>query len=440
MSRFRTPEPQLDRNFSTQENQLQNLPSQSPPKFGLTANPIQKKDETPTEPTQKEIDQRNQGLVSRAPATKNFAQNLIQDDFYESGECIINTPFCKVEMDVPSVAFKIRFINKYENYALAQQMLRVVPREYRSRLAVEVVRHMTERELKDTHLGLLNDLKSFMLQRNWGQEVTEAEKAQYDRLNCVISEWTDEKGQFIEMMKKDRLSTEEIAKAREYIESLSDGWQKEDYFLQLQEKVEYVNQRNVTEYAGEEYFGGSCNLSSLAMAVSYMGASIPAKYKSMEGFPETGIVEQLDFVRRQETTADRTDKAGWEAVSKALGLNTTMYWNKTKGKDWWTENIHANHLAKGHGVMCSINGHITRIQSITDTGIVTDDPYGESTLGAGSARDWDNINDTDRTDMDEPATPWAARRLGHGDVGEDHVWPWANVKTHEFLWIAAFSK
>jgi hypothetical protein len=67
---------------------------------------------------------------------------------------------------------------------------------------------------------------------------------------------------------KPRLTTEEIATARVRIDAMPAGPAKVEYYVRLQEKVQYINQRNISSYVGENASGGSCNLTSLAMCMS----------------------------------------------------------------------------------------------------------------------------------------------------------------------------
>ena len=81
------------------------------------------------------------------------------------------------------------------------------------------------------------------------------------------------------------------------------------------------------------------------------------------------------------------------------------------------------HLAAGEAVMLSIDGHICRLQAVTDAGLVADDPFGHSTLGKGASRGWAGTN------VKGDAT---------SNKGEDITWPWSEVEIHAMLWIAWF--
>jgi hypothetical protein len=236
-------------------------------------------------------------------------------------------------------------------------------------------------------------------------------------------------------MAKPRLTTEEIATARVRIDAMPDGPAKVALYTQLQEKVQYINQRNVGTYAGENAGGGSCNLTSLAMCMSYLGLGIPDTYKTMPGFPTTNIVEQLEFIRRTENLGARTTMAGWGGVATAVGaVKTDLVFDQVKNRAWWESNVRDAHLNAGHAVMTSIHGHIIRIQAVTEAGVVVDDPYGASKLKAGQSRGWDGKNDSSRADLQ-------GSNKGVGEtVGEDHVWPWADVEIHNFHWIVAFAR
>ncbi len=115
---------------------------------------------------------------------------------------------------------------------------------------------------------------------------------------------------------------------------------------------------------------------------------------------------------------------GHDAVEWAV----TMPWNgRSRSRGACNK-----HLGAGHSVLCSLNGHIVRVQATTASGLVVDDPFGASKLtassykfstknrGRGTGKEWDPTNDTNE--------------------GEDHAWSWQEVESHTFGWIYAFSR
>jgi hypothetical protein len=114
-----------------------------------------------------------------------------------------------------------------------------------------------------------------------------------------------------------------------------------------------------------------------------------------------------------------------------MGVQHEIFaWNVKQGKGWYESNVAEKHLRKGHAVMMSITGHIVRIQAVTEGGLVVDDPYGKSKLNAGKERSFKTANQSE----------WKGKKEGAANEGEDNVWPWAEVKAHQMLWIAYFIK
>ena len=307
-----------------------------------------------------------------------------------------------------------------------------LPGNHRDNLAYAMADKVDDTTLGTFDKGLLermaSELDGMWNTTNWG-----ANYEMRDRINQILGNWEDAAAKFSRLWQKSTLTLEEVGEAREYIESLTDPSLKAQYYLELQEKTQYFDQRENSDYVGEDPTdGGSCNLASLGMCLQVLGLGIPSSYQNMDGFPSNeNFIHQLEFVRRNTAGAGaRTTRDGWEKVAEACGATShEVAWNKTAGKDWFDTNVKDAHLAKGHAIMTSIHSHIVRIQAITSSGIVVDDPFGESKLKAGTARGWDDRNESDLHGKDD----------GNGDVGEDHVWPWADVEKSEFFWIFAFS-
>lgn len=224
------------------------------------------------------------------------------------------------------------------------------------------------------------------------------------------------------LMQKERLTNEEIAQARTLIAAVRDESQQGALYETLQTKVEYRSQRDNASKAGGKSIGDvMCNLTSLAMCLSYLGVQNPK--------PAMQFEDVLEEVRVKEGLPARTQSAGWGGVAKKFGVQVDFVAPNeiTEGKEWYLANV-SPHLRKGHAVMASISGHIVRLQACTDQGLVADDPYGASRLLPGVKRGWEMTNKKG-TSMGEGAT-----------AGEDVVWPWADVKRHTMRWVAAFSR
>ena len=218
------------------------------------------------------------------------------------------------------------------------------------------------------------------------------------------------------LMAKPRLSDTEMDAARDLISALPDADQRADYFLQLQSKVAYHSQRDNTSKSGEKMIGDvMCNLTSLSMCLEYLGVDNP--------YPEMQYEDALEKIRVEHVGKPRTSSEGWGGVATHLGVQ----WGFIKGagahdKTWYDANVKP-HLGAGEAVMLSIDGHICRLQAVTDAGLVADDPFGHSTLGKGASRGWASTN---------------VKGDAASSKGEDITWPWSEVEIHAMLWIAWF--
>lgn len=236
----------------------------------------------------------------------------------------------------------------------------------------------------------------------------------------------------------------EIARARELIEKQQTADLKGDLFEILQTKVNYHNQRNNASiglqsdrwsykdkktgklkwviFTGKPIGDIMCNLTSLAMVLETLGIESPKTDVQLEDY--------LEAVRRDEHFAARTTAAGWTAVAEQLSAAKTMHvYNFKGGEEAWREQV-LPHLRSGEGVMMSLGGHILRLQGVGKKGMTVDDPYGKlpSLLSFRSARVTASYNGNLNSQKTEQG------------VGEDNVYPWADVSKFSFLWIAAFKR
>jgi hypothetical protein len=74
--------------------------------------------------------------------------------------------------------------------------------------------------------------------------------------------------------------------------------------------------------------------------------------------------------------------------------------------------------------MMRISGHIVRVQSVGQDGLMVDDPYGQCELQPGEGKKWVSYN---------------KRGDATSKAGEDVVWPWTQVNTHVMRWVVGFS-
>ncbi len=157
--------------------------------------------------------------------------------------------------------------------------------------------------------------------------------------------------QFKLLFQKDRLAVDEISLAR----SIIDGYvsDKKFAYLKLQEKVIYVNQRDnlATDGNGKienRIKGGTCNVSSLAMTLKYMG--LPTEklvdFLKSKGFKkDTSKLQYEDLVEYVgqyglKEQWDRYSHAQLGNLAKQLGFHSyALSGSAMIGKDWYFKKI-----------------------------------------------------------------------------------------------------
>ncbi len=227
-------------------------------------------------------------------------------------------------------------------------------------------------------------------------------------------------GDLGDLLAQERLSPEEIDRARELIAELP-ARDRADLYLELQEKVEYANQRDNASPL-EESDGGTCGLTAVAMALKALGVPNPN--------PE---MQYEDALLLMAGGRNITAYSTWEYVAEQVGVSAKTIGSGVLSRAEW-ENVRDEHLAAGKGVVMSLRGHVVRLQGVDDRGLVVDDPYGATTLAEGTRRDRstekDIYNWTDTNDVS-----------GDGPMaGEDLGYPWEDVLTYEFGTIFAFDR
>jgi hypothetical protein len=270
---------------------------------------------------------------------------------------------------------------------------------------------------------------------------------------------SSEEAELTQLMNKARLTPEEITRARELIATLPKDQQAEK-FLELQSKPEYANQRD-NESSQETKDGGTCNLTSVAMALMNLGIPLSAVTARIQALsppqpaapPLEGIQYEDGLVRIAEllgcgSANDLLLGGTWEKVAGELGAK--MHWlhyadgghGKITRPQW--EAIRDTHLAAGNGVIVSIWGHVIRLQAVNELGLVVDDPYGKSTLLLEARRDRKKTDGT--LIAADSKYNWETGGIntqtdGEGsNKGEDLGYPWKDVETYDFGAVMAFSK
>jgi len=218
---------------------------------------------------------------------------------------------------------------------------------------------------------------------------------------------------------REPLSPEELKAQRAQIQDIDDKDAREDAYEALQARVIYASQRdNASKDEDGDLVeietGRMCNLTSLAMALSYMGFSNP--------HPELQYEDALEKVRVDNDLPERWKVEGWGGVANKVGADVVFLRDADfqETRAWWKDTVRSA-LRHGYAVMMSITGHIVRLQAITNDGLVVDDPYGWSELKAGSSYSFSKVN------------PY--QKVGTL-VGDDVLWTWDEVERHSMHWLA----
>jgi hypothetical protein len=178
--------------------------------------------------------------------------------------------------------------------------------------------------------------------------------------------------------------------------------------------------------------GGTCNLTAVAMALQYLGIKNP--------YPQMDFDEALVKIATDEKMGALTSSSTWQKVAAKLGVNNfTVFASGVKEKrSWWESTVDNGYLKKGYGVVMSLDGHVIRLQAVTDAGLVVDDPYGASKL---SGRTFDDNGDgvADRPKYSFTKSNDAGAKDGDtaANAGDDTGYPWADVEKYTFKYLIA---
>lgn len=224
-----------------------------------------------------------------------------------------------------------------------------------------------------------------------------------------------------ELMKKPYLEVDEIAKARGWIKNRPTDRQV-DYYTQLQGKVKYKSQRDNNQSG--ELADRMCNLTSVAMALEYLGVKNPEPAMQFEDY--------LEKVRAEKGYPARTDGKAWEKLADGLGVSMSSIDLMTSDPGTLKTKLKPE-IEKGRGVVISIfssesgKGHIARLQSVSEDGLVVDDPFGKLN------------NFKQRESGGSGYTGTANTRSTDSRKGEDNLWTWENIGGTIIKYADAFS-
>ncbi|WP_338239906.1 hypothetical protein [Persicobacter diffluens] len=317
------------------------------------------------------------------------------------------------------------------NPQLVGAVLSKLGRMTRDNFTYALMNRLSDSELRNGGPELLGQMKSsleawFVSNTNYDKEIK--------TLDSILGNQKTQGStadQIDTYFEKDRLTPEEIAEVRPLIASLNDE-ERQGYYLTLQEKVMYENQRDSQAISGkkrvESGSGGICNFASLAMVLQYLGVSNP--------YPDLQYEDALEKVRQENNYPARTTRGGWGAVSKKLGVENELLLGESKAmkKEWWNSTVKSK-MSEGCGVMLSIQNHIVRLQAVTKEGLIVDDPYGKVNLSKRKKNKFRGGYEVYNK------SEWKFGSEGETtSEGEDNLWKWNDVENYPMRWIASFKK
>jgi hypothetical protein len=223
-----------------------------------------------------------------------------------------------------------------------------------------------------------------------------------------------------ELMKKPYLEVDEIAKSRALIKNRPADRQA-DYYTRLQGKVKYKSQRDNNQTG--DLADRMCNLTSVAMALEYLGVKNPEPAMQFEDY--------LEKVRAEKGYPARIEGKAWEKLADGLGVSMSSIDLMTSDPGVLKAKLKPE-IEKGRGVVLSIfssksrKGHIVRLQSVSEDGLVVDDPFGKLN------------NFKQRESGGSGYTGTANTRSTESRKGEDNFWTWENISETVIKYADAF--
>ena len=247
------------------------------------------------------------------------------------------------------------------------------------------------------------------------------------------------------LLEQDRLNVQEIKQARQIIHMYATD--KSTAYLKLQEKVIYVNQRDNQATAKgikieDRIYGGTCNVSSLSMALKYMGVSTSdlLDFLKKKGFKVNQNMQYEDLVEYAGQQGvpkwDRYNNNQLGALAKVLGYDSYKIKNSNGylGEDWYNKNV-LPQLQAGKAAIMSINGHIVRIQGMNENGLIVDDPFGQTKLKPGLTTGNYGITKANQDGTSKGYNYSKKNVEGNWNEGEDNTWSWSALQQHGTFWV-----
>jgi uncharacterized protein YvpB len=280
---------------------------------------------------------------------------------------------------------------------------------------------------------------------NYTPRTKDIDLSKYDKLNKLKA-----------LLSEGRLNVTQIKEARNIIRKEIPIENQGKYWTYLQSKVIYVNQRDnqITGKKGNKIEdaikGGTCNISSLAMAMKYLGITVAqlddkllASDFNQNDLNNTQYEDKLDYIGQYGLKNYNRFGSSVTDIAILFGLTVQPFKGGYHGKAWYEKNI-LPQLSTGNGVIMSISGHIVRIQGMNEKGLIIDDPFGKTILRKGMGKAYNYKSDTFNNDNNNKNNSYNDNRFGEkhkaiesnlDNVGEDNVWSWEDLKNHGTYWV-----
>ncbi|PIB34148.1 hypothetical protein BFP72_01245 [Reichenbachiella sp. 5M10] len=364
-----------------------------------------------------------------------------------------------IEQEAATVDNVRRFIEKYpdtiqlakalKEYVLinpkfVMALLQESGRMDRDNVVYALMKRMTDAELASVEDDLLVQMQSAL--EAWLVSMSDYSKEIGRLKKFTSSEREEGKNDLDRLMSQERLEPEQIAEVRKLVAKLPKKGQAK-YYIELQSKVNYKNQRNNESDATEsdekkhDWINSNstagdimCNLTSVAMALEYLGVSNPEPEIQFEDYLEGKRIEDFPGLPR---TKDLT----WSKLASSLGV-TSQTINVGSNKEDVLRSKLEGELKEGAGIVLSAfsykssKGHIVRLQGIEFEGLRVDDPYGKVS---------DHLGDRESGlsgyyKKGEGAYDNRNSKSTESGVGEDNLWKWEDLLKTEIKYAVVFKK
>lgn len=255
---------------------------------------------------------------------------------------------------------------------------------------------------------------------------------------------------------KEKLNVSEIKEARKIIRHDIPLENQAKYWEDLQKKVIYVNQRDnqVTDTNGElienPISGGTCNVSSMAMAMKYLGVTTTQLDEKLIalGYTEKELAtmqyeDKLDYLGQKGLKNYNRYGGSVTDTASLFNLKVTTLKGGYHDQKWYEKEV-LTQLQSGNAVIMSINGHIVRIQGMNENGLIVDDPFGKIILREGMSEAYNYKSETFNNDGNGQNNSYNDNRFKEkhkskenddSNVGEDNIWIWKDLEAHGTHWV-----